>query len=199
MVPYLRDQVASYVSRLPDGPGRTLEIGAADVNGSVRDLFTDYVGTDMRPAPGVDLVVNAHDLLHFFSPGSFDTIVCLETLEHDDAFWVTVQVIRTLLQPLGHLILSAPAIGYGQHSCPFDYWRFTEEAFRLLLRGMSLIELKTMHSDTVIAFAEKPYDSITALEAATRRIEELETLLSMSRSGPMKATLAGVGTVRHGN
>ena len=37
---------------------RVLEVGSLDINGSVRPIFTDceYVGLDLGPGPGVDVI-----------------------------------------------------------------------------------------------------------------------------------------------
>ena len=46
------------VSSLGVADKRALEIGSANVNGSVRSNFTGpYLGIDLAPGPGVDLVV----------------------------------------------------------------------------------------------------------------------------------------------
>ena len=182
MIPYLRNKIASYVDSI-EGTGRTLEIGSFDVNGGVRDLFIndirheEYIGTDMREGPGVDFVVNSHDLLKHFSPDSFDTIVCLETFEHDDKFWLTMQNINQLIRVGGYLMLSAPTIGYGKHYNPSDYWRFTEEGFRSLLWDWDVLDLGLVSDSTVVALAQKKARVMDELELAYKKIYELEAQL----------------------
>ena len=59
-----------------------LEIGSYNVNGSVRDLFTEvrlYLGIDLRPGLGVDQVVGASD---FDGLGRYDIVVCTSVMEH---------------------------------------------------------------------------------------------------------------------
>lgn len=44
---------------------RVLEVGSHDVYGTIRSCFGsvgDYVGIDLSPGPGVDLVLSAHEL-----------------------------------------------------------------------------------------------------------------------------------------
>lgn len=64
---------------------RVLELGSLDVNGTVRDLLpvTEYLGVDMRPGPGVDVVADAAapGLLDVVG-GGWDLVLCLEVLEH---------------------------------------------------------------------------------------------------------------------
>src|SRR3990167_11240181 len=101
MTPYVRQWVAETVGMFPFVDRRVLEIGSLDVNGGVRDLFSEaqsYLGIDRIPGPGVDLQMDAHDLSHQTLRGKIDDVVCLETLEHDPAFWVTLYKIRMLLR-----------------------------------------------------------------------------------------------------
>ena len=62
MHPEARAFVAAAATRLPPGP--VVELGARDFNGSVRDLFPGapaYVGVDLAPGAGVDVVADAAD------------------------------------------------------------------------------------------------------------------------------------------
>lgn len=114
--------------------GKILEIGSFNVNGGVKDIFTDaeqYIGIDIAQGPGVDMVMSGHDAKYFFEPNGFDTIICLETIEHDKKFWLTMESIGELLAPNGYLILSSPTYGFPYHYPP-DYYRFSKEAIEFL-------------------------------------------------------------------
>lgn len=115
--------------------GKTLDVGSLNVNGCVRDLFDDYTGLDMRAGPNVDVVANAHQIP--FPDATFANVLCLETLEHDDAFWLTVKEMARVLAPGGTLAVTVPGIGFPKHNHPADYWRFTPEALALLLRDVA--------------------------------------------------------------
>lgn len=115
-------------------PGRTLEIGSYDVNGNLRDLFNDYLGVDMRSGPNVDRVCNSHDL-----EGEFDTVLWVEGLEHDDAFWMTRSAIDRVLVPGGHVLVTAPGNGFIAHSFPNDYWRVMPGALSVLFSGYEMV------------------------------------------------------------
>jgi len=62
--------------------------------------------------------------------GVFDTIVCLEVLEHVTHPQVAMKEMHRVLND-GVLILSTPFL-HGVHE-PLDYWRFTEHGLRYLL------------------------------------------------------------------
>lgn len=140
--------------------GKTLEIGSLDVNGGVRDLFEDYIGIDQVEGKGVDLVMDANYLHGGFKPDLFDTVLCLEVLEHDKNFHATLSGIEFVLKEGGYLILSTPANGFPIHRYPKDYWRFNEDAYRevLLGDGWNIIKLETIPSggyEAVICLAKK--------------------------------------------
>lgn len=128
-------------------PGRVLEIGSLDVNGQVRDLFPGteaYIGIDTVAGPNVDLVLNGHDVLAHFGPAAFDLVLCLETLEHDPAFWLTLQGIREVVKPGGIVCISAPGNGFPEHHAP-DHWRFLPDAFKhVMFEGLELLAWEEM-------------------------------------------------------
>lgn len=137
------EYVKSAVERFsPKGP--VLEVGSYNVNGSVRDLFPaeGYVGIDMRAGPGVDRVMNANWL--GFSDREFQTVVCVEMLEHDSAFWLSFQEFYRVLEPRGLLILTTRNIGYPRHDYPSDYWRFTGDGLRAVMEwaGFEVLDIQ---------------------------------------------------------
>lgn len=60
-----------------------LEVGSLNINGTIRDLFTDchYIGCDLAEGPGVDIAVQGQDL--DFPDGSFDITTSAECFEHN--------------------------------------------------------------------------------------------------------------------
>jgi len=60
-----------------------LEIGALNINGSVRDFLRpfalEYVGIDVQDGPNVDVVASGHEYRHW---NYFDVVVSCETFEH---------------------------------------------------------------------------------------------------------------------
>lgn len=126
--------------------GRVLEVGSQDVNGSPRSVFGDagvYVGVDMTPGKGVDVVCDAADLTSVFVDDVFDVIVCCEMLEHCVRPWVAVEQMRSLLAPGGLLWVTTPTFGFPEHRYPVDCYRYGEDAYRLwLYEGMDVLCLE---------------------------------------------------------
>jgi SAM-dependent methyltransferase len=135
----VHDSVRAFVAAHTTGrrTGRVLEVGACNVNGSVRDLFgsSKYVGVDHQEGPGVDIVADAHDLDCLFRPRAFDLVLCLEMLEHDPAPWLTMPQLGRVLRRRGTLLLTTRSTGFPEHNNP-DYWRFMRDGMELLL-GMT--------------------------------------------------------------
>lgn len=114
--------------------GRTLEVGAYNVNGSVRPVFknatcTEYVGIDMSAGPDVDRVLNAHQIAEAWDPETFDTVICCEMLEHDLTPWVTVAAMKRVLKRGGNLFVSTPTFGFPEHRYPVDCYRYGKDAY----------------------------------------------------------------------
>jgi SAM-dependent methyltransferase len=125
------EYVSGAIARYGLATGRTLELGSADVNGSVRPLFSgEYVGIDHdTQAAGVDMFMSAAALT--FDDASFDTVVSTSMLEHDPAFWRTLTEVGRVLRPGGFLVLTTVSTGFGYHNPP-DYWRFEMDTIPLL-------------------------------------------------------------------
>lgn len=130
--------------------GRVLDIGSLNVNGSTKHLFmdaTEYTGIDFRDGKDVDMVMNAHNTLQYFGRDAFDTIICMDMLEHDDAFWVTLDNIRAMLKQGGYLWVIMPTLNFPIHNHPGDYWRATEQAFRdVIFNGYKLLNMEKIYT-----------------------------------------------------
>ncbi|MFN4260775.1 MAG: methyltransferase domain-containing protein [Gemmataceae bacterium] len=118
-------------------PEPILEIGSYQVEGqedliNLRGLFAgqEYIGLDLRPGPGVDLVGNVEklDLLD----GSVGTVIAFSTFEHVQRFWLGFEEVHRVLRPDGVFLVACPFY-FRFHAFPNDYWRFTPPALDLLL------------------------------------------------------------------
>jgi SAM-dependent methyltransferase len=113
------------------------EFGSLQVPGQIgwsdlRPMFSDkeYVGCDIRGGPGVDKILNLHNIN---LPGSsIGTVLCLDTLEHVEFPRVAMKEIFRILKPGGIAIISS-VMNFPIHDYPCDYWRFTPAAFRSIL------------------------------------------------------------------
>lgn len=93
-----------------------LEVGAYDVNGSVREVFAKadtFVGVDLTPGPGVDLVAFGHEVDH--ASGSYDITVSGECFEHDPHWRSTLQNMARMTRPGGVVIFTCASHGRPEH------------------------------------------------------------------------------------
>jgi SAM-dependent methyltransferase len=123
--------------------GNILEVGSRNVNGSVRSLFdqSGYIGIDLEEGPGVDRVMDAHTLVKYAWPPSFDLIIATEVLEHSNKPWLIVDGMHRLLKPSGKLLISVPANGFPEHRHPIDVFRFMPDALDLFFfEGMRILD-----------------------------------------------------------
>jgi SAM-dependent methyltransferase len=112
-----------------------LEVGSCDVNGSVRPLFrgaSDYVGVDISPGPGVDVVLQTPIRLPFVDC-RFSVVVSTEMLEHAEFPALVVAEMFRVLRPGGLLLLTTRSEGFGYHNPP-DYHRFSVAQIMDLLK-----------------------------------------------------------------
>lgn len=123
-----------------------LEVGSYNVNGSLRDAIMameprQYLGTDMRAGPGVDMVVPAEKLVDTFGMASFDVVVSTEMLEHAENWRVAIRNMKDVLRSYGTLYLTARGPGFPLHDYPGDYWRFTLNNVRAMFADFEIITL----------------------------------------------------------
>ena len=144
--------VEQMVEKYALGKGyHVLDVGSYNVNGEVRQFFDKdhFVGIDMRDGPGVDKVIRGNEIKLHWNESTFDTVVCLNTLEHDDRFWETLEQMKTVLRPGGYMAIITPTINFPIHDHPADYFRFTEQAYRdILFEGFEVLELEHQYTKT---------------------------------------------------
>ena len=125
-----------------------VEAGALNVNGSVRSHVEAlgpslYVGTDMRPGPGVDFVVAAEELpergaMRPDLAGTADVVVSTEMLEHAADWQAAMRGMIGTLREGGVLVLTTRSEGFPLHGYPDDHWRFSVEAMSAIIKAAGL-------------------------------------------------------------
>lgn len=113
----MHESVRQYVrEHLPPSYRSVIEVGSLDINGGVRDLLdpkAEYVGIDLQPGPGVDIVV---DFAIYQHSEPADVVLCLEVLEHTPKWREIIASAARNLRPGGTLLLTCATTGRGPHS-----------------------------------------------------------------------------------
>jgi hypothetical protein len=146
----VRPEVMTWVGNVvlwekPEAP--VLDVGARDVNGSVRSLFPPegYTGLDMVAGPGVDVVADILKVGDRYN-SAFSTVVCCETLEHIKEPWTALDIMAMALRP-GGLLIASWCFAFPLHDAEIDkgqsgdYWRTTPSGFEYLLRRAGLTDI----------------------------------------------------------
>lgn len=132
-----------------------LEVGSRDVNGSCRSVFAahtkSYVGVDIFPGPGVDLVQDVAHLTQAFGRERFDVVVSTEMLEHCEDWQGAVYQMLSVLRAGGVLLLTTRSPGFELHDYPADYWRFSKVDFREIFEPVG--EVLELDSDMTLGWA----------------------------------------------
>jgi len=106
----VRDLLPSYFEET-----RVLEIGARNINGSVRRLFRncEITGVDATAGAEVDVVCLGHQFEA--PPGHYDVVCSIETFEHDPYAEETVNHMLHLLRPGGLFFMTCAGEGRPEH------------------------------------------------------------------------------------
>jgi len=137
----MRELIKQFVEIVADTlpiPEPIYEFGSLQVQGQedfadLRPLFAgkEYVGCDMQEGPGVDRILNLHKI--DLPPETAGTVLMLDTLEHVEFVRKAVAETYRIMKPDGVLVISS-VMNRSIHGYPHDYWRFTPEAFKSLLK-----------------------------------------------------------------
>jgi hypothetical protein len=114
-----------------------LEIGSrvgADGTPSKKVLFpnaSSYLGFDYHAGPNVDIVGDVHRLSDIMKGKQFDAIYSFSVMEHIAMPWVAaVEMIKSL--KVGGICFHHVPFSWPMHELPWDFWRFTTEAYKVL-------------------------------------------------------------------
>lgn len=102
----------------------------------------NYRVLDISRKYNPDIVGDIHNLP--LSNNSEDAVICIAVLEHVANPHKAMQEIYRVLKPGGYCFIYVPFLYlYHPHQGYYqDYWRFTEDAIRLLSKTFSSIELQ---------------------------------------------------------
>jgi len=129
-------------------PGRVLELGSRARSGNVyRGALVpeswEYTGLDIKDGPNVDLVGDAHDLVAAVGQARFDAVFSIATFEHLAMPWRAVVSVNEILE-VGGLVYLGSHQAFPLHETPWDFWRFSDQAWRALFNtatGFEILEV----------------------------------------------------------
>ncbi len=132
LFPHFQDAIAHRVAAMAPARPRLLDIGGRARSGVQRsEHFPDCEVTtlDIVADPGVDVVGDAHALSAHFPPESFDFAMSVAVFEHLAMPWKAAVEMGKVLRT-GGLALIFTHQTIGMHDMPWDFFRFSDQAWR---------------------------------------------------------------------
>lgn len=146
----VRGRVRTWIEQHADKLGDdVLEIGSRKTIPDAwwqdnRDLARGkWLGVDMQPGDGVDLVCDAEHLPYDWE-GRFSGVLCSEMLEHARDPWKVLDEIKNVLRPDGWVVITT-LFAFPVHGYPDDYWRFTRSGLDALLTRSGFSNVTTAY------------------------------------------------------
>jgi hypothetical protein len=143
---------------------RVLDMGGRQRSGinAVREHLGDVelLVADLLPGEGVDIVGDAHALSTLMPAESVDHIISTSVFEHLMMPWKVVTEMAKVLRPGGTCLVTSHQT-LGLHELPADYWRFSEQAWRVLFcpaTGFEVLAVAMGEAMAICPHLRKPED-----------------------------------------
>lgn len=140
---------------------RVLDVGGRDRSKYDRSaLFTNAECTvfDVLPGSNVDVVGDAHELSKHFPAEYFDAVISESVFEHLLMPWQVVCEINKVLKTGGIGLVSTHQT-LGLHDAPWDFWRFSSDAWEALFNqhtGFEILASAMDFEQYVLPFVYRP-------------------------------------------
>ncbi|MDI6654439.1 MAG: class I SAM-dependent methyltransferase [Candidatus Hydrothermarchaeota archaeon] len=136
----LRKEYEKTLKKLnPPQNSKILEIGTGNISYKKYFPNCDFISSDMDASYQVDDVVDVHNIK--YPDNYFDVVLFHGILEHIESPEQALDEIYRVLKPSGIAIVST-IFFFPYHYFPSDYWRFTEQGLKLLLKKFKIVEFK---------------------------------------------------------
>jgi len=116
-----------------------------NLGSGTRIIRKDVINVDFYPFMNVDIVADIGKLP--FADNSIDAVICESVLEHVKDPLAIVSEIKRVLKPGGLVYVTAPFIA-GFHSSPNDYYRWSKEGMKELMKDFKEKETGVRHGPT---------------------------------------------------
>ena len=130
-------------------PGSMLEIGARARSGnSYKDLFPtcqSYIGIDVLPGPGVDIVCDAHHMTSAIKQ-KYDYVFSISVFEHLLMPWKVALEMNAVMHDGSYAYIQSHQ-AWPLHEEPWDFWRFSTNAWNGLFSKHTGFEVSEVGYD----------------------------------------------------
>ncbi|NIV38353.1 MAG: methyltransferase domain-containing protein [Anaerolineae bacterium] len=125
--------------------GKVIDLGCGTM--PFRETLSDkaevYHTLELRPTSEETTYVGDIQDMHMIENGLYDSILCLEVLEHIPSPCMALREMHRILAPGGMVILSVPHLSR-LHEEPYDFYRYTTHGLHYLLEehGFEVLEIR---------------------------------------------------------
>ena len=120
--------------------------------------YSEYIGFDIHPGKNVDVTGDIHKLSEYFPKETFDAVYSVSVFEHLAMPWKAVLEINKVMKKGGLVHISTHPT-WPPHEMPWDFWRFSKEAFKALFNeatGFKLLEAKEGLPCAIVPYGNEP-------------------------------------------
>lgn len=93
--------------------------------------FGKYLGIDIHPGDGVDLVSDIHSISNVIKLESQDLVYSAAVFEHLAMPWVAVEEISKILKPGGYAVIFTH-FSFSEHEMPWHFFQFNHKGLEVL-------------------------------------------------------------------
>ena len=142
---------------------RIVDIGAQDVNGSLREHCMKfdpecYLGVDISKGNKVDVICDVCNLSSRFGCHAFDVVISTEMLEHIENWILAIENMKQVCRPNGIILITTRSIGFPKHDWPNDWWRYQLEDMEQIFSDFNITNLERDPGGGVLVKAVKPVE-----------------------------------------
>lgn len=158
---------------------KILEVGSKNINGTVRSIFEDlgcsqYIGIDKEAGDGVDLIIDASDIVSNFGEESFDVVVSTETMEHVKDWRKAICNMKEACKKGGIIILTCRSSSFPYHGYPEDYWRFEKDDLEQIFTDYIITNIEQdTQAPGIFLKARKPLTDYRSSDLSTVNVKEV--------------------------
>jgi len=141
-----------------------LDVGSYNYNGNFSEIVkrlnpAKFIGIDMLPGPGVDIVCLGEDAVKTFGKESFDVVIASELMEHARNWREVISNLKNVCKPGGLLLITTRSYGFKIHGYPNDYWRYEIDDMKKIFADCNIEILESdPEAPGVFLRATKPKD-----------------------------------------
>ena len=166
---------------------KVLDIGSHDYNGNFSPIVKNlkpskFIGIDIIPGPGVDIVCSGEEAVEKFGKNSFDVVVASELMEHARNWREVISNIKNVCKPNGIIFITTRSKGFRLHGYPHDYWRYELDDMRKIFADCEILNLESdRQAPGVFIKAKKPvnFKEVSLEDISLYSVIEKSRILSL--------------------